>query len=337
MSKAKSGYESRIVWAPQGTIGVAATPSVLWLSSESDSLVFGDVPIDFREAFTGARGAYTTQYRVGNYAPEGDLGPSPIYLDGSSTDFLNLCNCFFQTYTRGTENEASAIYTYTFSPSTSQIDHGDIKAITILKDTGLGSGACPRFMDCVMSKMTLSYTALGGVIEITPSFIALSAIEDGTAPGAIDPSRAGYLMAPNIAVTYNGTAIHPVGFTLTLDNSLLGVPGPSHDAYRTFSFGQTFGQVELKTWRDDSFFAQFIAPYETEAIGTLIITATVDTGYGTHADGSAYTAVITAYTRVSERQELSMQRGEMTDTTMLEVIYDASPSVFVNSVRTSNL
>jgi len=336
MSKALSGWQSRIVWGPETNIGTAVTPTVLWLSNESDSLSFGEAPIDLTEAFTAARGAVSTQLRTGVYAPEGDLGAAPIYLNGSSTDFLTLSYAFFQKYARGTENAENTIYTYTFSQATDQLDEGSIKAITILKDTGMGSGKCPRMDGAVINSMVYSWD-FGGAILQTPSIMALSAIDNGTAPAAISAPTAGFLQAPNIAITFNGTTIHPVGWKLTLNNNIDGVPSPSNEAWRTFSFGQATGEVELKMWRDEDFYGRFVATYDSMAIGTLVITASVDASYGTHADGSAYKAVWTAYMRQAARPEMALVRGEMTDTVTMQLVYDTYPSLVVNSVRTSNL
>ena len=335
MSKAMSGWQARVVYSPETNIGTAVTPAILWLSTESDSLGFGEAPIDMMEAFTGARGAVSSQLRTGVLAPGGDLGAAPIYIDGSATDFLNFSYRFFQKYVRGTI-DAGGVYSYTFSPTDAQIDEASIKALTVLKDTGMGSGKCPLFGGAIVSAMKYSWD-FGGAIMQTPTLMALSAVDNGTAPSDIAPPTAGFLQAPNMSVTFNGTTIHPVGWSITLDSNVDGVPGPSTNAYRTFSFGQATGEVELKVWRDEEFYAHFVAPYDAMSIGTLVITATVDDSYGTHANGSAYTAIWTAYTRAKARPEMGLVRGEMTDTVTLDVIFDTYPSLVVYSIRTSDL
>lgn len=336
MSKAMSGWQRRIVWAPETNIGTAVTPTVLWNSTESDSLAFGEEPIDMMEAFTGARGAISTQLRTGIYAPGGDLGAAPIYMDGSSTDFLNLCHAFFQKYVRGTVDAEDAIYSYTFTQTDAQLEGSVIRGLTVLKDTGFGSGKCPQLAGAVIDSMAFAWD-FGGAITMTPTLMALSAIENGTAPAAIAPSSAGYLQAPNISATFNGTAIHPVGWKITLNNNIDGVPGPSNEAWRTFSYGQATGEVELKVWADDDFYAHYVTPYDAMTVGTLVITANVDVSYGTQASGTGYTAIWTVYTRVPARPEMALARGEMVDTVTLTAIYDSYPSLAIHSVRTSDL
>lgn len=335
MSKALNGYQTRIVWGLETSIGTEVTPDVLWLSNESDSLVFGDVPIDFTEAFTGARGAKSAQLRAGNYGPTGELGEAPVYLDGSSTDFLEFCTVMFQNSARGTYNAGSAIYTFTFTQSTSQIDSASIRSMTVLKDTGMGAGKNPVFAGAVIDSCTWSWD-FGGAIMQKPTLYGLSGREDGTAPSDINSPSQGFMQAPNIAVTFNGSAIYPVGWAITLNNNIAPVPGPSTDAYRTYSYGQATGEVELKVWRDDSsFFSDFVSSYNDETVGTLVITASVDTSYGSFSDGSAYRAIWTVYVRTPERPEMAMTRGEMVDTIKLQTIYDTYPSIVVPSVRTT--
>lgn len=336
MSKSMSGWQTRIVWGPETNIGTAVAPSVLWNSTEADTLARGVENIDQRAVFTGARGPVTQQLRNGIYAPMGDLGAAPIYLDGSSTNFLKLSQCFFQNSARGTI-DAGGVYSYTFTQLTAAPDLDALNGLTILRDIGLGSGQCPRFVGAVMSACEWSWD-FGGAILVKPTIMAMSATMDGTAPGAIAPPTAGFLQAPNIAVTFNGTPIYPVGWSFKLDNGMVGVPGPSTEGFRGFSYGDASGVITLKTWRDEDFYAHFITPYSAETIGTLVITATVDTSYGSFAaSGGPYTAIWTGYVRAAEEPSMALTRGEMVDTITLEATYDVYPSLVVYSLATDTL
>jgi len=335
VSKALSGWQARVVYSPEVSIGTPVTPAVLWNSTESDSLGFGEAPIDMMEAFTGARGALSRQLRTGVYEPGGELGAAPIYLDADSNHFLEFSYRFFQKVTR-TPVGTGGLYNYTFSPIDTQPDGAAIKSLTVLKDTAMGTGKCQRFTGAIISAINYSWD-FGGAIMQTPTLMALKGEDNATAPGPIAPPEAGYLQAPNMAVTFNGDTIHPVSWSIKLDSNVDGVTGPSTDAFRTFSFGQATGEVELKVWRDDDFYARYVAPYEAMEMGTLIITASVDTSYGEHVDDSPFTATWTVNTRAKARPELGLSRGEMTDTVKLDVVFDAYPTLVVSSERSAAL
>lgn len=335
MSAALSGWQSRILWGFETSPGTAVAGTILWASQEKDSLAFGDKLVDMTKMFTGNRGIKSVQMRAGNYGPSGDLGMAPMYLDGSSMDALQLAYTHFQSYTKGTVVEGT-VYSYTFTHSTAQLDLANMHTVSLYKDTGMGTGKCPFFAGCIFNAMEFSWD-FGGAVMWKPSVMALSGTQDGSATATATPPASGFMQAPNINVTFNGNPIYPIGWTVKFDGGVSGVPAPNTDAYRTFSLGDLTGEVTLKTWRDSDFYGSFVAPYATETIGTLIITATVDTMYGTLDTGSSMKAIWTAYVRQDKRPDLPLTRGDMVDTITLQVVTDVAPSLVIHSKFSGSL
>jgi hypothetical protein len=96
--------------------------------------------------------------------------------------------------------------------------------------------------------------------------------------------------------------------------------------------GDYSGEITLSTFRDDNFYNHFVAPYNANTIGTLEITSTMDTSYGTTSSGVAVTTVITALVRIAESPELAVTTGEMIETVNFKVVADTLPTVSITQL-----
>jgi len=306
------------------------TPSHLWPSQEKDGLELGEEPISHMP-FTGARSQYSASMRLGVQNPAGALGAAPMYMSGSSLDLLQFAVAHFQTSTRGTVDDgASPLYSFTFSGIQAQPADSALRTLTVGRDTGLGEGKSYVFAGNIIDELDFSW-ARGEAIMWTPSLQAMSAGTTGTVEGTATPPTGRYLQAPNIAVTWNGTTIYPEAFSLKFTNGASPLTGPSHRGRRGFAMGNYGVNVELKTWRDDSFYTHFVTPFGGETIGTLVVTATVDTGYGSFACGSAYKAIWTIYARCPEAPNLPQNSKDLIETVNLVGVQDAVSTFVVHS------
>ncbi len=336
MSTTHSGWETRILWALETNPGTAVDPTHLWPSQEKDSLELGEEPISHLP-FTGKRSQYSASMRLGVQNPGGALGAAPLYMDGSSLDLLQFAVAHFQTSTRGTvDGGASPLYSFTFNGVQAQPADSALKTLTIGRTTGLGDGKDYVYSGGLIDELSFSW-ARGEAISWTPSILGMDAGTTGTVDGTATPPTGRFLQAPNIAVTWNGTAIYPEAFTLKFANGAVPLTGPSHRGRRSFAMGNYTIEAELTTWRDDSFYTHFIAPFGAETIGTLVVTATVDTSYGSFACGSAYKAIWTIYARCPEAPNLPENTKELLETINLSGVQDATSTFVVHSEYSTTL
>lgn len=330
MSTTHSGWETRILWALETNPGTAVTPAKLWASQEKDGLELGETPL-LQTPFTGKRMAYSTSSRYGVQDPAGALGKAPLYMDGSSLDLLQFAIAHFQTSARGTvDSGTDALYSVTFSALATQPADSALRTLTVGRDTGLGAGKGYLYAGCFVDELMFSW-ARGESITWTPSILGMSAGTNGTIDGTVSPPTGRFLQAPNITATWNGSTIYPEAFDLKFSNGATPLTGPSHRGARGFSLGNYGIEATLKTWRDDSFYSHFVAPYAAETIGTLVVTATVDTGYGSFACGSAYKAIWTIYARCLEAPALPENSKDLIETVKLTGVQDATSTFVVHT------
>lgn len=332
MSKAISGFLTSLAWGVEANQGTeAATFPYLWNSEESDSLSFGESPFD-QKPLTGARGQTSTSYRVVQNLPGGDLGAAPIIFGTDSTQSLQLLLAHFQQVT---ESGASAPYTYSFSPVTDGIDEGNFNTISISKNTGI-DGAAHLYTGCVVDALNISWEQ-GGVLSWVPSIKAMESDYDDTAPTTPSVATGGFMQAPNINITWNGTEIHPSSFSI---DSMNNYPDrQSGDARGRYNYvvGDYTGAVNLSVWRDDSSADHWVNPFYSETLGTLAITATMDTSYGTITGGNAVTLTYTAYCRVEMPNDMPGSRDDVVDDVVLRTMNNTALPILTITAESTGL
>jgi hypothetical protein len=151
--------------------------------------------------------------------------------------------------------------------------------------------------------------------------------EEGSTPGAISLGTGGFLQAPNIDVTFNGGTVYPTAFEFVSNNNCPDRQSGNIRGRVGHILGDWTGEFSLSCWRDDDFYTNFVAPFASNAVGTVVITATMDTAYGTTAGTSPVTLTTTLYVRVNEVPDLAVTTGEMIETVNFKVVVDTLPTI----------
>ena len=331
MSKTLSGFLTGVCYGPEGTMGVeAATYPYLWDAQESDGLTLGEEPYDAKH-LRGARGQVAASYRQMQHLPGGSLPAMPMSIGTSNAKVLSLLQAHLQGLAVvGT----TAPFTYTGGPATAAIEDDDWYTLSVIKETGVDDHA-HRFLGCVIDSLELAWTA-GGPITINPTTIkALSGDSDGTMPAMATPSALGYLQAPRISCTWNGTEIHPASWTIRSACNIADRQSGSARGRVGFVMGDYEGVVEIEVWRNEDSHTNWVAPFAAGAVGTLVISA-----YPDEADltgGNPPTFTYTAYCKVELPNDLNTNSGDLMDTVMLRAMADISLPVFSLTQQTGAL
>jgi hypothetical protein len=322
MSKTIPGFMTGVAFGVEGTQGVqAATFPYLWAADESDSLSMEENPYD-ATVLRGARGQVSSGFRSVQHLPGGGLPAAPISIGTACGMFLAILQAHLQGLAVvGT----SAPFTYTGSPAAAPPDDGDWFTLSIMKATGIEE-KYHRFLGCIPSDVEIAWKA-GEPMTCTPSAIkAMSADCEGTLANLPNPSVFGFLQAPRIACTWNGTEVNPANFSIKshanfADRQSGNARGRVGHALGDYSCG-----VEIGVWRHEESAEKWVDPFFTGAVGTLVITgypATV-----TLTGGLPPTFTFTAHLQAKEPNPLNTGRSDLIDKVTLGAVADSTLPVF---------
>lgn len=332
MSKTINGFETAIVWGAETTQGTApASYPYLWNSAESDSLSFGEEPLD-EKILDGLRGQKSSTYRHAQNLPGGGLGQASIAFGTDPLAAILLLQSHFQQIT---ETGGSAPYTYTATVYGSAIDDGSFHTLAFCKNVGVADKA-HLYLGCIVDELEIGWES-GGAIYFTPSGIkAMSSDNEATMPAIPASSTDGYIQAPNITVTWNGTEVQPAKWMF---KGLCSSPDKQSGSARGrwgHGVGDYEATVAMDMWRSDSS-DEWVDPFYANTVGTLVITGTMDTSYGTVAAATAMTFTLTAHCMVEMPNDLPASDGDIIDTVNLKVIDIDNLSVALTAASTGLL
>lgn len=331
MSKTLPGFLTAVAFGVEGTQGVqAATFPYLWPAGDSDSLTMEEKPFDVT-VLRGARGQLSSGFRSLQHLPGGALPAAPITIGTSCGMFLSVLQAHLQGLAVvGT----GAPYTYTGGPVATPPEDGDWFTLSIMKTTGIDE-KCHRFLGCVISDLELGWKA-GEALTYAPSGIkAMSADCEGTLASIPTPSVFGFLQAPRIACSWNGTEVSPANFSIKSECNYGDRQSGSARGRVGHALGDYKCSVELGVWRNDYSAEKWVDPFYTGAVGTLVITgypATV-----TLTGGLPPTFSFTAHLQVKEPNPLNTGGGDLIDKVTLGAVADSTLPVFSLTQETGAL
>ena len=329
MSKTISGFLTGIVWGTEGTQGtVAATSPYLWNSEESDGLTFGEEPLDLRP-MDGGRGQSKSSFRVAQNLPGGALGAIPMHFGTDATEALLLLQAHYQSFT---EAGTAAPYTYTFTPILTAIEDGSFSTLSFSKEVGEADQA-HQYLGCIVDELEMSWET-NGAIMFNPTVKAMSSSNDATMPLFPAVPTDGFMQAPNIAVSWRGTTVYPSAWSITSKNSSPDKQSGSARGRQAHAVGDFECEITIDVWRNDGVDTLFVSPFYDNSEGTLVITATMDVGYGTITGAVPVEMVITAECMVQEPDDLPTGNGDLIDTFVLKVVNDTALTVALNADST---
>ena len=333
MSKALSSYLTGVVFGAEGTQGViSASLTSLWDSADGDSLSLGETPFDAKP-LRGARGQLNTSFRECQNLPGGDLGAAPISLGTEAPKFLQVLQAHLQNVSvTGTE----APYTYAGTPAVLPVEEGDWYTLSFVKDTAVASQA-HVFLGCVVDELELSWKAGEPIMYVPKGIKAMSSSTDGTAPTLPSPSAGGYLQAPSISCTWNGTEVYPASWKINSKQNFADRQSGNAKGRIGFVLGDYEGAVEMSVWRNEDSHDNWVNPFYTGSTGTLVITASAPVANGTLTGGLAPTLVYTAYCRVDAPNDLNAKSGDLMDTVKLRTMADVSLPAFSVTQESASL
>lgn len=309
MSTQHGGWETWIRFGSQSAQGTAATAWHTYDTDAGDSLAMNEAPID-RVGITGNRTRHESSYRKGHYLPGGGLGAYPFAMGTDSNPLLLLLDNHFQNYSFGTGG-GTAPCTYTFTPSASQIDTGSYQYLTFQKDTGI-AGAGEQYLDCITEELTGNWAVDAQYYTITPTIKALSGGTTSTITGDGTAVGLGFYTTDTISFTWNGTTIYPTSFSWTGKNNTPEGQAASVRGRKFHSIGNYTGNASLNMSRDDDFDLWFIDEFGHGTAGTLVMSGTLATTYGTLLDGNPIHFDHTFYLDVNPPTQPTGQ-GEIVD------------------------
>lgn len=333
MSKTISAFLTSVVFGTEGTQGVEASAyDFLWDSSEKDGLSMGEVPFDFRP-IRGGRGQLASGFRECQNLPGGDLGPAPIDLGTACGKFLAILNAHLQNMSvTGT----AAPYTYTGSPAVAAITDGDWSTISIIKDTGVANQA-HLYTGCVVDELEISWKT-GEPIMYTPKGIkAMAGATDGTMPTVPSPCAHGYIQAPRITCLWNGAEVYPASFKIIGKQNFADKQAGTAKGRVGHVLGDYEDNIELTVWRNENSHANWVNPFYTGAVGTLVITGYTDSSLGTLTGSGVPTLTFTAYCKVEAPNDLNAQTGDLIDTVALRAVVDTAMPTFTLTQESATL
>jgi hypothetical protein len=322
MSTTLSGFLTGVAFGVETGMGTEASSyDYLWDAQDADGLDLGESPFDMR-ALRGARGQVSAGHRVMQQLPGGSLPAMPMSIGTASAKCLSLLQAHLQGLAVvGT----TAPYTYTGGPATAAIEDTAWYTLSFIKETGVENQA-HRFLGCVIDELEVAWEA-GGPITIAPTSIkAMSGEYDGTMPAFPDPSSDGYLQAPRIACTWNGTEIHPASWKINSKNNISDWQSGSARGRIGFVLGDHECNVEVEVWRNENSHDNWVGPFYDNSVGTLVITAYPATV--TLTGGLPPTFSFTAYMKVELPSNLNTNSSDLKDTVTLRALADISLPVW---------
>jgi len=164
-------------------------------------------------------------------------------------------------------------------------------------------------------------------LKITPTVKSLTASRDGTMTGTGVPITDGFVMAPKLAFSLNGTTVYPASVTWAYANTLPDRQSGASRGRSGMHLGDFTGQITISTWRNSETDAYFRAPYSNaDPTGTLIATWTIGTAYGSHVvDDTAYSGTITTY-YAPDWLDTPAQPGDLMDSFTGDILTDSTMS-----------
>lgn len=322
MSTTFNGFLTGVAFGVEGTMGVeAATYPYLWDAQEADGLDLGETPFDMR-ALRGARGQVSAGHRVMQNLPGGSLPAMPLAVGTATVKPLALLQAHLQGLA---VSGTAAPYTYTGSPAAAAIADDDWYTLSVIKETGIDNHA-HRFLGCVIDELELAWEA-GGPITISPATLkAMSGDSDGTMPAFPSPSSEGFLQAPRVSCTWNGTELHPASWTISSRNNIADRQSGSARGRVGFVMGDYECDIEVECWRNEDSHDRWVGPFFANSVGTLVIAAYPATV--TLTGGQPPTLTVTAYCKVELPSNLNTNNSDLKDSVTLRALVDTSLPVF---------
>jgi len=283
MSTQHGGWETWIRFAEQTGQGTVGTSWHTYDSDGPDSLAMNETPIE-RTGITGNRTARQSDYRRGHYLPGGALGAYPFAMGTDSQPLLLLLNNHFQGSSFGTGG-GTAPCTYTFTPAAAQIDTASYQYLSFQKDTGI-SGAGEQYLDCIIDELSGNWAVDSQYYTITPTIKALSGGTVSTITGDGTAVSLGFYDTSTLNFTWQGTAIYPTSISWTGRNNIPDGQAASVRGRKHFSIMDYTGDFSMNMSRDDNFDVWFIDQFGGGTSGTMIMSGTLASSYGTLFGGT---------------------------------------------------
>lgn len=310
------GWESWIQFGSQTAQGTAATVWHTYDSDAGDSLAMNEAPIE-RTGITGNRTMPESDYRRGHYLPGGALGPYPFAMGTDSQPLLLLLYNHFQGSSFGTGG-GTAPCVYTFTPAAAQIDTGSYQYLTFEKDTGI-AGAAEQYLDCITDEITGAWAVDQQYYTITPTIKALSGGTVTTVTGDGTAVSLGFYDTNSLSFTWQGTTIYPTSISWTGQNNIPEGQAASVRGRKRFSIGDYTGNFSLNMGRDEDFDLWFIDEFGAGTCGTMVMSGTLATSYGTLLGGTQIHFDHTFYLSVEPSTQPTGQ-GELVDAVSFKLL-----------------
>lgn len=317
MSKTTMGWETWMQFAEQSAQGSVGTTWYTYDTDAADSMGMNETPIE-RVGITGNRTPHESSVRRGHYLPGGGLGPYPFAMGTDSQPLLLLLNNHFQGSSFGTGGGTTPC-TYTFTPPATQIDTGSYQYLSFQKDTGL-AGAGEQFLDCIINELTGNWAVDSQYYTITPTDVkALSAGTVSTITGDGTSVTLGYYTTGDISFTWQGTTIYPTSFSWTSNNGIPEGQAASVRGRKRVSLGDFTGNLSMNMGRDEDFDVWFVDQFGGGTAGTMVMSGTLPTSYGTLLGGEAIHFDHTFYADVMPPAQPTGQ-GEIIDSVEFKLL-----------------
>jgi len=313
MSDTTHGWETWVRFAKQAGQGTVGSTWHTYDADDADSLTMGEVPID-RTSIHGRRKRPESSYRRGHYMPGGALGAYPFHLaTGTGLAALDIpllfkCHCGSYAVSSG---GGTAESTLTYTPVTTQVATADWPYLTFQKDTGI-SAKGEQYLDSWIDELSIAWSVDAQYMTITPTIKSLSGGTASTITGDGTAITAGFYDASTVNFTWQGTAIYPTALDFTSSQNTPDGMAASVRGRKRVSVGDFTGIVNLSMPRDGDLATWFVDQYGNATQGTLIVSGTLSTDYGTTLSGNPLTFALTTYLMVNPTAQPTGQ-GEMID------------------------
>ncbi len=306
----KSGWFGKLYWLHEMDFGTPLECGTyrLWETDEADTLTLGEVPAN-RVPIYGYRWAVSSSYNRAGRLPGGSPGSIPWYFetDGLHMDMLRILRAHFQYHGSAVVIGAPA-RSYHFSPVTTS-EPTTWRGLAFVRDWGISSNDY-NWQGGAIDTLAFSWTS-AGALKLKPTLKFLSASESTISPVTSSaPMRTAHHIArPYMRAAWNGTAIDPEAIEIVSNMGFIDRTSPSVVGRTGLAAGPYSATLKLSTWIDDNFFANFVVPYGAATVGTFVWTMNADSTAGTYTSGSAFSAVITAYARVTPLPAMPLKKG----------------------------
>ena len=330
MSTTRMPWETWIRFGVQSGQGTAAGTWYTYDADGPDSLTMGEVPVD-RASIHGNRTRPVQTYRKGHYMPGGALGAYPFHMGTESPELMALLHGHFGTYAVASGG-GTAESTFTFAPIKAQVATASWPYLTFQKDTGI-AGAGEQYLDTAIDQLAGAWAVDNEYYAITPTVKALSGGTEGTITGNGTAISDGFFQTADISFTWNGTVIYPTSFDWTGMNAMPDGMAASNRGRTRMNIGDYTGNASLSGPREDDWDAWFIDHYGAGTAGTMVMSGTLATSYGTLLGGGAIRFDHTFYLAVNPVNQPTGQGGELVDSvafTLLDhslVMYSDATSI----------